>query len=114
MNAGKITLFIFGIIVLLMSFSLIAGGGSLLWMNAKYVDDAGFLTSDTLHVQRNSHAVVAGPIKVDDVALNVLRVMGVITAFEVEGRNHDPSKPIFVGVSDQAKLSNYLDNVNYD
>ena len=42
MSAGKIILLIFGIILLLISFGLIAGGGTLLWADAKYVDSEGF------------------------------------------------------------------------
>src|SRR5512143_3265462 len=114
MSAGKVTLLIFGIIVLLISFGAMAGGGTLLWANARYVDKEGFLTSDTLHIKKDSFAVVAGPIELDEVALRVLRTMGVITSFEFEGRNNNPSKPIFMGVADQADLENYLSNVSYD
>ena len=114
MSAGKIILLIFGIIVLLISFGLIAGGGALFWADAKYVDDAGFLTSDALRIERDSRAVVTGPIEIDEVALKVLRRIGVITIFEFEGTNNNPSKPIFMGVADEADLENYLSNVDYD
>jgi hypothetical protein len=114
LSAGKIILLIFGIIILLISFGLIAVGGTSLWANARYVDNSGFLTSDTLDIQRDSHAVVIGPIEIDNVALRVLRTIGVITVFEFEGRNNNPSKQVFMGVADQAELENYLDNVEYD
>ena len=114
MSAGKIILLIFGSIIVLISFGLIAGGGTLLWADAKYVDSEGFLTSDTLRIERDSYAVVAGPIEIDEVALDVLRTMGVITIFEFEGMNNNPSKQIFMGVADEADLNNYLNNVNYD
>ena len=54
MSAGKIILLIFGVIVLLISFGLIACGGTLLWAEAKYVDSEGFLTSDALSIERDS------------------------------------------------------------
>lgn len=114
MSAGKILLLIFGVIILLISFGLIAGGSNLLWVNARHVDDEGFFTSSTLHIDRDSNAVVIGPIELDEVALRVLRTIGVITIFEVEGMNNNPSKQIFMGVADQANLGNYLDNVAYD
>jgi len=114
MSAGKIILLIFGIIVLLISFGLISGGGTLFWADARYVDDAGFLTSDALRIERDSRAVVAGPIEIDQAALKVLRRIGVITVFEFEGINNNPSKPIFMGVADEADLENYLNNVDYD
>ncbi len=114
MSAGKITLLVFGIIFLLISIALIAGGGTLLWVNSRYVDTGGYLTSDTLHIERDSYAVVAGPIELDETAVRVLRSIGVITVFEFQGENNDPSKQIFMGVADEAELENYLDNVDYD
>lgn len=114
MSAGKILLLVFGIIILLISMALIAGGGTLLWVNSKYVDSAGYLTSDTLHIERDSYAIVAGPIELDETALRVLRLIGVITIFEFQGKNNNPSKQIFMGVADEVELENYLDNVEYD
>ena len=114
MSAGKILLLVFGIIILLLSIGLIAGGGTLLWANSRYVDSEGYFTSDTLHVDRDSYAVVAGPIELDETAVRVLKSMGVITVFEFQGENNNPSKQIFMGVADEAQLENYLDNVEYD
>lgn len=114
MGVGKILLLIFGIIILFISLGFIAGGGILLWANATYVDSAGFLTSDTLHIRRDSYAVVTGPIEIDEVALRVLKSIGVITVFEFHGMNNNPSKQIFMGVADKVVLENYLNNVEYD
>ena len=114
MSAGKITLLIFAVIILLISFGLMAGGSTLLWVDARHVDNEGFFTSDTLHIVRNSNAVIIGPIELDEVALRVLRTMGIITIFKFEGTNNNPSKKIFMGVADQAALENYLGNVAYD
>jgi len=114
MSGGKIALLVFGIIFLLISIALIAGGGVLLWVNGRYLDSAGYLTSDTLHIERNSYAVVAGPIELDETAVRVLRSIGVITVFEFQGENNDPSKQIFMGVADEVELEDYLDNVDYD
>jgi hypothetical protein len=114
MSAGKILLLIFGVIILLISMALIAGGGTLLWVNSKYVSSAGYLASDTLHIERDSYAVVAGPIELDETALRILGTIGVITTFEFEGKNNNPSKQIFMGVADEVELEDYLDNVDYD
>jgi len=114
MSAGKITLLIFGVIILLISFGLMAGGSTLLWVDAKHVDNEGFITSDTLHIVRNSSAVVIGPIELDEVAVRVLRTIGLITIFKFEGTNNNPSQQIFMGVAEQADMENYLDNVTYD
>jgi hypothetical protein len=114
MSAGKILLLVFGIIILLISMALIAGGGTLLWVNSRYVDSAGYLTSDILHIERDSYAVVAGPIELDETAVRVLKSIGIITTFEFQGENNNPSKQIFMGVADEAQLEDYLDNVEYD
>ena len=114
MTAGKILLLVFGIIILLISMALIAGGATLLWVNSRYVDSAGYFASDTLHIERDSYAVVAGPIELDETAVRVLNSIGVITAFEFQGKNNNPSKQIFMGVTDEIGLANYLDNVDYD
>ena len=114
MSAGKILLLVFGIIVLLISMALIAGGATLLWANSRYVDSSGYFASDTLHIERDSYAVVAGPIELDETAVRVLKSIGVITIFEFQGQNNNPSKQIFMGVADEAELENYLDNVEYD
>ncbi len=114
MSAGKIILLVFGVIVVLISFSLMAGGGALIWADATHVDSEGFIKSDTIHIERDSRAVVTGSIEIDEEALRVLNWMGVITVFEVEGRSNNPSKQIFIGVADESDVETYLNNVDYD
>jgi len=114
MSPGKIVLLILGVMMLLASFGLMAGGSTLLWVDARHVDNEGFFTSDTLHIVRDSSAVVIGPIELDEVAIRVLKTIGVITVFRFEGTNNDPPKQIFMGVADQEDLEDYLDNVPYD
>ena len=114
MGGGKIVLLVFGVIVLLLSFSLLAGGGALIWADAAHVDDEGFINSDPIQIERDSCAVVTGPIDIDEAALEVLDWMGVITVFEVEGRSNDSSKGIFIGVADESDVEAYLSNVAYD
>jgi hypothetical protein len=114
MSTGKIILLVCGVIALLASFSLIAGGSTLIWADIKHVDNEGFLASDTLRIERDSNAVVIGPIELDEVAVNVLKTMGMVTTFKFESENNDASKQIFMGVADQTDLDSYLDNVPYD
>ncbi|MBA7701660.1 hypothetical protein ES703_110404 [subsurface metagenome] len=114
MSAGKIILLVFGVIVVLISFSLMAGGGALIWADATHVDSEGFIKSDAIHIERDSRAVVTGSIEIDEEALRVLNWMGVITVFEVEGRSNNPSKQIFIGVADESDVETYLNNVDYD
>ena len=114
MSAGKIVLLVFGIIVLLISFGLMASGGALIWADATHIDSEGFINSDTVQIERGSRAIVSGPIDIDEAALRALRWMGVATAFAVEGSNEDPSKQIFIGVAGEPDLKAYLSGVDYD
>ncbi len=114
MRAGKIVLLVFGVIVVLISFGLLAGGGALIWVDATHVDDEEFINSDTINIERDTHAVITGPIDIDEEALRVLNWMGIITDFEIEGRSNDSSKGIFIGVADESDVEAYLSNVAYD
>jgi len=114
MSAGKIALLVFGVIILLMSFGLMVGGGALIWVDAEHVDSEGFISSDTIRIERDSRAVTTGPIDIDEAALRAVRWLGVITVFEVEGQSNDSSKQIFIGVADESDVDTYLNNVDYD
>jgi len=114
MSGGKIVLLVFGVIVVLLSFGLMASGGALIWADATHVDSEGFINSDTIDIERDSYAVISGSIDIDETALKVVTWMGIITDFEVEGRSDDSSKGIFIGVADESDIEAYLSNVAYD
>jgi len=112
-SAGKILLLVFGIIIILVAVGLVFGGGTLLWLERTHTDE-GFITSNTIHIDRDSHAVVTGPIEIDEVALDVLDWLGIATAFVVEGSNNDLDKNIFIGVAEESDVEAYLSDVEYD
>ncbi len=114
MRTGKIILLVFGVIVVLTSIAVAFGGGALIWANNTHVDSEGFINSSTIDIERDTHAVITGPIDIDEEALRVLRIMGLITDFEIEGRSNDSSKQIFIGVADESDVETYLSNVSYD
>jgi hypothetical protein len=114
MHGGKIVLLVFGIIVVLLSFGILAGGGALIWADATHIDSEGFVASSAINIESDSSAVITGPIDIDEAALRALTIMGVITLFEVEGRTNNPSKQIFIGVADESDVETYLSNVGYD
>jgi hypothetical protein len=114
LSAGKIVLLVFGVIILLISIGLLFVGGSLMWVDKAHIDSEGFINSNTIQVERDSRAVVTGPIDIDATALRVLEGIGLVTDFEVEGRSNDSSKGIFIGVAEETDLKAYLSNVAYD
>ncbi len=114
MTSGKIVLLVFGIIGMLIGLALVIGGGATIWVDTEHVDSEGFITSDTIQIERSSRAIVMGSIDIDEDALDVLDWMGLVTDFKVEGSNNDPSKGIFIGVGEESDLEAYLNDVNHD
>lgn len=114
MSTGKIILLVFGVIVILISTGMLFAGGSLMWLDRTHIDSEGFISSNSVHIERDSHAIVTGPIIIDQVALDVLNWMGIATGFGVEGTNNSPSKGIFIGVAEQVDVGVYLNDVEYD
>jgi len=113
MSAGRIILLIFGILILLVSLPLLFGGGALLWANYALTDSEGFLTTRTIHLVQDSHAIVTAPADIDLGAAWVWDWGGLLT-FKVEGSNNNPSKGIFIGVAEESDLEAYLNDVEYD
>jgi hypothetical protein len=109
----KILLLVFGVIIVLVAVGLLFGGGTLLWLERTHMDSEGFIASDTIHIERGSHAIVTGPIEIDEVALDVLDWLGIATAFAVEGSNN-LAKNIFIGVAEESDVEAYLGDVEYD
>jgi len=114
MSAGKIILLVFGVIVVLISLALLAAGGTLMWVDKVHIDDEGFIASNTIDIERDSHAVITGSIDIDEAGLRALKWMGLVTDFEIEGRSNDSSIGIFIGVADESDVEAYLSNVAYD
>jgi hypothetical protein len=114
MSAGRIILLVFGVIVVLISIGMLFAGSSLLWLDRTRMDSEGFISSNTVHIERDSHAIVTGPISIDEVALDVLNWIGIATDFGAEVSNNSPSKGIFIGVAEKTAAEAYLNNVNYD
>jgi uncharacterized membrane protein len=117
MSAGKIILLVFGIIGLLISIGLLVGGGALLWADNTIKDSDGFYTTETIEIEKDSHAIVTGPADIDIEAgwdWGVGWDLGDLVTFKVEGSNNDPSKQIFIGVATESDLDAYLNGVEYD
>jgi len=114
MSAGKIVLLVFGVIILLISIGLLFAGGTLMWVDKAHIDSEGFISSNTIRVERDSRAMVTGAIDIDATALRVLEWMDLVTDFEVEGWSNNSSKGIFIGVAEETDVEAYLGNVAYD
>lgn len=121
MSIGRIILLIFGILLILGSIPLLAGGGILLWADMVWTDDDGFITTETRQLARDSYAIVteSADIDIDDEwqwgwGSRVDWDLGDLVTFKVEGTNNDASKGVFIGVAEESDLIGYLSDVEYD
>jgi uncharacterized membrane protein len=117
MSAGKVILLVFGIIGLLISIGLLAGGGTLLWADNTIKDSDGFYTTETIQIEKDSHAIVTGPADIDiDTGWDWGWGwdLGDLVTLKVEGSNNNPSNQIFIGVATESDLDAYLGSVEYD
>ncbi len=113
MSAGKIALLVFGAIIMLVSLALIAGGGTLVWLDKAHSDSEGFLTTDTIHLERASYAITTKPAEID-IESGWLADEHDIGTIKVQGSSEDSSKQIFIGIADEDDVQAYLHGVNYD
>jgi len=65
MSAGKILLLILGVLIIVWSVGLLIAGGALLWVNSALMDSEGFLTTRTIDLEQDSHAIVTAPADID-------------------------------------------------
>ncbi len=113
MSTGRIILAVIGAFILLIAFALSMAGGGILWINSAMTDDDGYYMTDTLHMQRDSHAIVTEAAEVDLGSDWAFDGEDLVT-FREKVQNSNPSKSIFIGVASEDDLMVYLDNVAHD
>jgi hypothetical protein len=113
MSAGRIVLLVFGAIILLVALSMIAGGGALVWLDKAHSDSEGFITTDTIHLDRASYAITTHPAEMD-LESGWFGDTHHIATVKVQASSENNSKQIFIGIADEADVRAYLSGVNYD
>ncbi|HXZ94869.1 MAG TPA: DUF4389 domain-containing protein, partial [Dehalococcoidia bacterium] len=113
MSAGKIVLLVFGAIILLISLAMITGGGALIWLDKAHSGSEGFITTNTIHLDRASYAITTRPSDVD-LESGWFGDGHHIVTIKVQASNENPSKQIFIGIADETDVQTYLSGVNYD
>jgi hypothetical protein len=117
MSAGRIVLIVFGAIILLVALALIAAGGTLVWLDKAHSDSEGFITTNTIHLERASYAITTEPAEIDfEIEIEPWWFVDGhdIATIKVQGSSEDSSKQIFIGIADEADVQAYLNSVNYD
>ena len=113
MSARKIIFLVFGIFILLVAVALLIGGGALTWIYHGATDSEGFIGSGPIIIEKGSHAIVTGPVDIEEEAITFLNWLGLDTV-RVKGSSNDPSKHIFIGIAGAHNVYNYLREVEYD
>jgi len=127
-STGKVLLLVFGVIVLLISFGLMFGGGSIVWADSTLKDSEGFYTTRAFPLETDAYAIVTPPTYIDldpgwywDWS-NVATIFDPgwywdwsnVATIKVKGTNADPAKQVFIGVARESDLKAYLSDVEYD
>jgi hypothetical protein len=113
MTAGRVVALVFGVIILLISLGLLFTGGVLLWMDSALKDDEGYITTKTVHLDKDSYAVTSYPADIN-LSESWILDLGELVVFKVEGSNNNPAKGIFIGIADERDVKDYLSDVEYD
>lgn len=113
MSAGKIVLLVFGTIVLLVAVGLLLAGGTLVWVDKALKDSEGFITTDTIELERGSYAIVTHPADID-IEERWLWDRSDLATIKVEALNNNLSKQIFIGIAEKSDVQDYLNDVEYD
>ncbi len=112
MSTGRIILVIVAVIILFISFGLSIGGGGILVLNGTMTDDDGFLMSDPVSLQKDSHAIITEAAEVD-LGSSWAADGGNIVTFKERVESNNRSN-IFIGVASEDDLNRYLKNVAHD
>ena len=65
MAAARVIGVIVGLLIILGALPLLFGGGALIWVHYAWTDDAGFIKSGTIDIERDSYAVVTAYTEID-------------------------------------------------
>jgi len=102
-----------GLILLILTFGLTVVSASLFWSHWADADGNGYQSSEVIHIHKDSYAII---IERDDIHRKSAWIWdwGNLISFKIEAINHDPSRPIFIGVAPQADVEVYIDDVEYN
>lgn len=114
--AGRILAAVFGSLIIIVSFGLLAGGGGIMWAQGAFGDPDGFLISREVVFQSDSHAIVLKGVDIEiDIPARIWKPgAGELVTVKLVGANNDPSKGIFIGIASDPQASAYLSGVGYD
>ena len=100
--------------MLLIAFSLLMGGGAMLWAQTAVADQNGYMLTKPAHLSVASYAIVQSGI---DIQMDGGWMMNPsnrdIVSVKITATSNN-GKPIFIGIASQQYAQNYLNTVNID
>jgi hypothetical protein len=108
----------FGGIIIIASFGILVGGGTLMLVQNAFSDSDGFLISGEVSLQVDSYALVGEGVDIDidvNTPSYVRRPkLGDFVTLKLVGTSNDPSKQVFIGIAKEGAASEYFSDVEYD
>ena len=111
MKPGRVVALVFGVLIALLAFGLVAGGGALTWAHATQRDADGFISSPTYRLESSGYALASGAMDIASNAADWFPEDLLDVRFSA-GRTD--SEGVFVGIGPSADVAAYLDGVAYD
>ena len=111
MRPGRVVALVFGIIIVLVAFALVVGGGALTWAHATQRDADGFITSPDYRLETSGYALASGEVDITAQAADWWPSDLLDVRFVVESAD---SGAVFVGIGSSADVAAYLAGVGYD
>ncbi len=114
--AGRIIAAVFGALIIIVSFGLLAGGGGIMWVQEAFGDSDGFLVSKAVGFRSDTYAIVLKEINIEmDIPASIWRpIIDELVTVKIVGSGSDPVKGIFIGIARDPQASAYLGGVGYD
>ena len=111
----RFVLGIIGLAGILIALPLMLAGGSLYWADTILTDEDGFMNSNTMEIEVDGFALVAGPADIEDLPEipDSPIALGEIATLRIQAQNLDADKGIFIGMASTQTLDEYLGGVTY-
>jgi hypothetical protein len=117
LSIGRVLAAIFGVLLIIASIGLIAGGGGIMWVRRAFTDPDGYLTSGDVGFHSDSYAIALRGVNVNmgiDMPAHMwMPRPGDLVTIRLVGASSDPSKGLFIGIAREADVSGYLGGVDY-
>jgi len=106
MSVGRVVSLVFGSLMVLVGIALLIGGGAIVGVDLGFTDDAGFLTSPSADLERDTYAVIGGTALEGDWIWWYRHPTTV--RIRITG-----DAPVFIGIAPRVELEAYLLDVSY-